>query len=559
MNWGNGGGWADSSSGTFPDWVEVDFNGSKTIDEVDVFTIQDNYASPSEPTETMTFSTYGLTGYEVQYWDGSAWVTVPGGGITGNNKVWRKITFSPITTSKIRVVTNAAIDNGYSRMMEVEAWGSPAAPAVNVAASANGGVASASSTLSGSFPAAGANNGDRQGTNWGNGGGWADSSYGTFPDWVQIDFSGSKTIDEVDVFTIQDNYSSPSEPIETMTFSTYGLTGYDVQYWDGSAWVTVPGGTITGNNNVWRKISFSAVTTSKIRVVTNAAIDNGYSRMTEVEAWGSPAAPPLNVASSANGGAPGASSILSGSFPASGVNNGDRKGTNWGNGGGWADSSYGTFPDWVQIDFSGSKTIDEVDVFTIQDNYSSPSEPIETMTFSTYGLTGYDVQYWDGSAWVTVPGGTITGNNNVWRKISFSAVTTSKIRVVTNAAIDNGYSHMTEVEAWTAAGGGGSSSAQLHWLVSDQLGTPRMIFDQSGSLANVSRHDYLPFGEEIFAGTAGRTTARGYGAGDGVRQHFSQKERDIETGLDYFGARYFASTQGRFSGAYSLLGSLTNP
>jgi RHS repeat-associated protein len=27
----------------------------------------------------------------------------------------------------------------------------------------------------------------------------------------------------------------------------------------------------------------------------------------------------------------------------------------------------------------------------------------------------------------------------------------------------------------------------------------------------------------------------------------TQKERDIETGLDYFGARYYASTQGRFT------------
>ena len=32
------------------------------------------------------------------------------------------------------------------------------------------------------------------------------------------------------------------------------------------------------------------------------------------------------------------------------------------------------------------------------------------------------------------------------------------------------------------------------------------------------------------------------------RQKFTQKERDNETGLDYFGARYFASTQGRFTG-----------
>jgi RHS repeat-associated protein len=33
-----------------------------------------------------------------------------------------------------------------------------------------------------------------------------------------------------------------------------------------------------------------------------------------------------------------------------------------------------------------------------------------------------------------------------------------------------------------------------------------------------------------------------------VRQQFTQKERDNETGLDYFGARYYASAQGRFTG-----------
>jgi YD repeat-containing protein len=40
-------------------------------------------------------------------------------------------------------------------------------------------------------------------------------------------------------------------------------------------------------------------------------------------------------------------------------------------------------------------------------------------------------------------------------------------------------------------------ASNIHWLVADQLGTPRMVFDQTGSLANVSRHDYLPFGEEV--------------------------------------------------------------
>jgi hypothetical protein len=63
-----------------------------------------------------------------------------------------------------------------------------------------------------------------------------------------------------------------------------------------------------------------------------------------------------------------------------------------------------------------------------------------------------------------------------------------------------------------------------------------MIFDQTGDLNTLKRYDYLPFGEELFAPTGGRTAAQGYASGDGARQHFTQKERDIETGLDYFGA-----------------------
>src|SRR5437879_5829137 len=107
-----------------------------------------------------------------------------------------------------------------------------------------------------------------------------------------------------------------------------------------------------------------------------------------------------------------------------------------------------------------------------------------------------------------------------------------------------------------------STTWTIQWMVTDQLGTPRMIFDQSGGLtvvdhngnyvSGMTRHDYLPFGEELFAGTGGRTTAQGYPAPnttglEGARQKFTQKERDNETGLDYFLARYYSSTQGRFT------------
>jgi len=46
----------------------------------------------------------------------------------------------------------------------------------------------------------------------------------------------------------------------------------------------------------------------------------------------------------------------------------------------------------------------------------------------------------------------------------------------------------------------------------------------------------LPFGEELT--TQGlRPSVQGYTSNDGARQKFTKKERDNETGLDYFLAR----------------------
>jgi RHS repeat-associated protein len=98
------------------------------------------------------------------------------------------------------------------------------------------------------------------------------------------------------------------------------------------------------------------------------------------------------------------------------------------------------------------------------------------------------------------------------------------------------------------------------YLTADTLGSTRLITDASGNPTRCI--DYLPFGEEIPAGIDGRTgpryeslgstsTAQYPSAADtsGVDQKFTGKERDAETGLDYFGARYFSAAQGRFTSA----------
>lgn len=328
----------------------------------------------------------------------------------------------------------------------------PPVTQVNLALPANGGLATASSTYTSAYPSAGVNNGNRKGSDWGNGGGWNDASGSTFPDWVQIDFNGTKTIGEIDVFTVQDNYANPQEPTETQVFTQYGITDFEVQYWDGVNWTTVPGGSVSGNNKVWRKFSFSAVSTSRIRVlITNALA--GFSRITEIEAYSSTSAPPpvppstVNLASQAAGAVASATSSHSSSFPAAGANNGERRGLDWGAGGGWNDATAGQYADALQVAFNGAKTISEIDVFTVQDAYDAPSVPTQTMTFSLYGITDFDVQYWNGAAWITVPGGAVNGNNLVWRKFTFAPVVTDRIRVNVRNALAS-FSRIVEVEAY---------------------------------------------------------------------------------------------------------------
>jgi hypothetical protein len=206
---------------------------------------------------------------------------------TGYPEIWNPTTksigpanYTVISGNEVDVTLSLPAEESYLVVFSATPWGG----GNNVALASLGSVATASSTLSGSYPVTAINDGDRKGIGWANGGGWNDGTSGSYPDWVQIDFSGNKTIGEIDVFTLQDNNTNPSDPTPGMTFTLYGITAFDVQYWNGSSWVTVPNGSVTGNNLVWRQFTFTPVTTGKIRVVVNNSLAS-YSRIVEVEAW----------------------------------------------------------------------------------------------------------------------------------------------------------------------------------------------------------------------------------------------------------------------------------
>jgi len=89
----------------------------------------------------------------------------------------------------------------------------------------------------------------------------------------------------------------------------------------------------------------------------------------------------------------------------------------------------------------------------------------------------------------------------------------------------------------------GALDCQTCYLTADHLGSTRLVTDASGNV--IARHDFVPFGEEIPGGYAGRDEEWGSGR-DNVNQKFTGKERDPENGFDFFQARYMSSVEGRF-------------
>jgi RHS repeat-associated protein len=82
------------------------------------------------------------------------------------------------------------------------------------------------------------------------------------------------------------------------------------------------------------------------------------------------------------------------------------------------------------------------------------------------------------------------------------------------------------------------------YLTNDALGSPRIITDGNGDV--FSRRDFAPFGEDLLSGVGSRSSSLKYD-GDTIRQKFTGKQRDNETNLDYFEARYYSSRWGRFT------------
>src|SRR5262249_8013388 len=79
----------------------------------------------------------------------------------------------------------------------------------------------------------------------------------------------------------------------------------------------------------------------------------------------------------------------------------------------------------------------------------------------------------------------------------------------------------------------GDAAPDVQYHLGDHLGGSALVLDRAGAWVN--REEYTPFGETSFGGFARK------------RYRFGGKERDEESGLYYFGARYYAPWVARWT------------
>lgn len=103
---------------------------------------------------------------------------------------------------------------------------------------------------------------------------------------------------------------------------------------------------------------------------------------------------------------------------------------------------------------------------------------------------------------------------------------------------------LVSAASWTVS----SVHAQetIEYYGTDHLGSVRVVFDATGNV--LSRTDYLPFGEEVFAPTAQMPA-----------QQFTGQARDGEAGQDYFHALMYQPRTGRFNAVDPVFNALHDP
>ncbi|MEU4407909.1 discoidin domain-containing protein [Streptosporangium sp. NPDC023963] len=244
-------------------------------------------------------------------------------------------------------------------------------------------------------------------------------------DWYELNLGSAKTLNEVRL------HFKDSRPAG----GTYRApSSYDVQYHNGSSWVSAPGQVKTpaaprANYNVVR---FSPVSAQRVRVLaTNAS--GAKTGLTEIKIYNRGGVqPPANLATSATASASYTSAWESVTALNDGIDPPSSNDT--------VNPRWGTWPQtgqqWADLTWTTARTLNRADVyfFDDEDGIDMPAS--------------WKLQYWNGTAYADVPAaGSHTLAKNQYNTVTFPTLSTTRLRVLLTATATSSVG-LLEVKAY---------------------------------------------------------------------------------------------------------------
>jgi hypothetical protein len=266
---------------------------------------------------------------------------------------------------------------------------------------AAGATVSASSTGSGSAVGGAVDGYPTNEPFWGAGGSAAQ-------DWYELNFGTARTLNEVRL------YFKDSRPAST----TYRApSAYTVQYHNGSSWVDAPSQTKSpaAPRANYNQVRFPAISAQRVRILaTNAS--GARTGLTEVKVFNRGGVqPPANQAASATASASYTSSWESVAAVNDGIDPPSSNDT--------VNPRWGTWPEtgqqWAELTWPTAKTLNKADVYFFDDDQGIDMP------------ASWKLQYWNGSAYVDVPGASgYPLAKNQYNSVTFTATDTTRLRVL---------------------------------------------------------------------------------------------------------------------------------
>jgi uncharacterized lipoprotein YddW (UPF0748 family) len=425
--------YADSSTGTGLQWVQLDLGSSCSISSVKLWHYFGDAREYHDVVIQLSDDPAFIKGVTTVFnndTDGSAGLGAATDSEYAETSSGKFVTFSPVTARYARFWSNGSTLNKYNHYSEIEVYGTPGKPDVNLAASK---LPAASSTAFRNLALA--TDGSVSA------GSYADSFTSSGLQWVQLDLGSTCSISSVKLWHYFGDPRKYKDVVVQLSndpaFKEEVTTVFNNDT-DGSAGLGAGSDSEYAETSAGKYVAFYPVSARYARFYSSGSSVNKYSHYSEIQVFGAPGKPDANLAAAK---LPEASSAAfkNLALATDGI-------VAVGN---YADSYTGTGLQWVQVDLGASYSISSVRLWHYFGDSRKYHDVVVQLSDDPEFKTGVTTVFnndADGSAGLGAATDSEYAETGSGKYIAFFPESARYVRLWSNGSTVNAYSHYAEIQ-----------------------------------------------------------------------------------------------------------------